>query len=111
MHTMRRGGALFASAPKPRGIIRSRSGSAKVTPAPRRNDRRDIRWVAMLTSLVQEEFALHHGMDQRAQAILLLARPGHDLFDRVAVAVFQPVPGRVHHQLFGEGAGNLVRIL
>src|SRR5436190_1462131 len=61
-------------------------------------------------SLVEEHPALHDGMHERAEAVLLLPAAGDQLLDHLAVSELNVGPGGVDEQFLGQAPGELVSV-
>src|SRR5947209_5841197 len=129
MRSMRlaRRAAAFRSAPRPIGSMASSRGRPMQTPAARRKARRLNRGKGMVrgpqrkgtgpvalevlspffedllcvqrASFVQKQPALHHVMDQRPKAGLLLPAPGDDLLHHLPVSKLDVGAGGIDEEL------------
>src|SRR5215470_12640824 len=90
------------------GTIASSSGSASVTPAPRRNVRRGMCFFAMNMSVLHrpgthlELRALHDAEHDRRKPVVVRGRVTHDRAQRGHVDVFDAAPDCERHHLLGE---------
>src|SRR4051794_29922889 len=119
---MRRGAWSFFASAALAGSIASRNGSPMATPAARRTVRRSSGLSGMggsvgvavpgvsapgslgSRSLVHKHAALHHFVNERAEAVIFAAKSGHDPLDLLAVGELDVGARRVHEQLFREVA-------
>src|SRR5262245_60734321 len=87
MSSMRRGRIASAccSARKPIGSMAASNGRPVQTPAERRKVRRFMGMTKSPGSFAQEHRTLHHVVNQRAEAILLLTTARHELLDHFAI--------------------------
>src|SRR6186713_2656697 len=100
------GAAAVCARAVPAGIIASSSGSAIVTPAPRRKVRRDKCFFVMnmcfllLGLRVLEWCALHDSHNDRRKAVIVFRRIAHDFADCRHIVVLDISTKGVSHQLF-----------
>src|SRR5688500_18852406 len=103
MQINRRGGSATSA---PRAIVgtnASSHGRASETPAARRNWRRDV--CIRYALLILKQFATHHFVHERPEAIVVAADGLHDCLDFRLIGGCGRRASSVGEQLFGQSTG------